>query len=284
MREPAPPRRRLRPDIGIDNIGILHRPARVVRELDAPDGVRFGLLQYLRVRFVTGRTAEQKAEGKFLRQLEPGIRDVIAVADIHDLLCRPKTSRFLEREDIGEYLAGMEEVRHRIDDGDAGTLRKLDAGLVTDRARHDDVIVPREDGSDIVHGFPGGNADGLLLQEYGMAAELGHPHLKGNARAERFFFKYQRDAPPGENRRIVEVAAFDPAGEHEDRRQLLRVPESERNEVLFHHSCSGCDRGMTGGGRCGRTNLTQHKREKPPGLTMASVCGGRNDHTTQRLD
>jgi len=49
---------------------------------------------------------------------------------------------------------------------------------VTDRARHDDVIVPREDGSDIVHGFPGGNADGLLLQEYGWPPSWATPTSK----------------------------------------------------------------------------------------------------------
>ena len=269
MREPAPPLRGLRPDVGVDDIGILHRPHGVMHELDASDRVRFRLFQYLRVRLVTRRAAEQKAERKLLGQLKPGIRDVIPVADIHDLLCRPKTSCFLEREYVGEYLAGMEEVRQRIDDGDACTLRKLDAGLVADCARHDDIIVPREDGSDIVHGFTGGNADGLLRQEYRMAAELGHPYLKGNARAERFLLKYQRDAFPRENQGIPEVTALDTAGEREDRRQLLRAPESERNEVLFHSSCSGCDRGKTGGGRCGQTDLTQHNRGRTPGRTDA---------------
>ena len=141
----------------------------------------------------------------------------------------------------------MEKVGHRIYDGNAGTLSELDAGLVAACTRHDDFIISRKDDSDVVHGFTGRNADGLLLQKNWMAAELGHAHLEGNARAEGFFLEYQRDAFPREKRGIPEVAVLDPPGEREDRRQFLCIPESERDEIFFHCSCSGSGRGNTGG-------------------------------------
>jgi hypothetical protein len=73
------------PCIGVEDVGCFHRLGRVMHDGNRSGCVGLGLLQNLRVRFVSRRTAENKVKGKLLRKFKPRVGDVVPVANVHQL-------------------------------------------------------------------------------------------------------------------------------------------------------------------------------------------------------
>src|SRR5205823_3091855 len=104
--------------------------------------------------------------------LEPGIGHVIAVADPGDALPLPAAEVLLDREQVGEDLAGMGEVGQSVDHWNRGVARQLfDLGVV-ESPDHDAVDVAGQHPCGIGDRLATADLDVLTGEEEGPPTEL----------------------------------------------------------------------------------------------------------------
>ena len=117
------------------------------------------------------------------RQPQPGVDDVVPVADIDYSRFLPLRQVFPDGEIIGHYLAGVVVVGEAIYDWNSRVLRQLeDVGMV-EQPRHYQVVVAAEKPRDVLDGFALANADVLRPEEERMPSHPAEAGLEGDSRA-----------------------------------------------------------------------------------------------------
>jgi hypothetical protein len=167
------------PDIGVEDIGVVGGGADIVGAVD-PAGTGTGEKGGLRLEGFGGGDAEFETEASSSE--EPGAGDVAtAIADEGDDAIADGAEFFLDREQIGEDLAGMFLIGEGIDGGDAGVVGEgLDIFL---REGSDDGAMDHapEDAGGVLDGFAPAELDFGGAEEERMAAEFVDTDLEGDA-------------------------------------------------------------------------------------------------------
>jgi hypothetical protein len=115
--------------------------------------------------------------------------DVVPVPHEGKPLSFQRTEMFLHRQKISDRLTRVFEVRERIDNRNACTLRKLDKTSVGKCADDDAGNPTLEVFGDVVDGFSLAETDIGLCQENRVTAELVDCNVERDVRAERLFFE-----------------------------------------------------------------------------------------------
>jgi len=149
VRDPGALLSRFGPDVRVHHIRIADGLCRFTNELHTIRRFRLRLLQDLRVRFVARRTTKRKVKRKFFGDFQPGVCNVVSIADEENLCGRAEATGLFQRQHIGKDLAGMQQVGHGIDDRHTRTFSELDAGLVATGPGDDEIVVARENDSPI---------------------------------------------------------------------------------------------------------------------------------------
>ncbi len=89
-----------RPHIGIDNIGPFDRSGRVMGYFDPGDPRRPGSGDRFLVGQVSFRAGADEMQGQPAGQVQPGMDDVVAVPDIHDLQVVEPLFMFLDGKQV----------------------------------------------------------------------------------------------------------------------------------------------------------------------------------------
>ena len=152
-------------------------------------GLGPGLIHDLGQRLIAGWTGYREVHAKARRGVDQRVRDVVAVTQKSELDAGDRAQLFLNREAVGQPLARMEPVGQAVNDGDRSLPRQSDNHVVRERPRHDSVDqslqVPRGVGDRLAHA----HVDVVGAKENGVPAELGHPRLECDARAQARFLE-----------------------------------------------------------------------------------------------
>src|SRR3989454_2908857 len=193
------------PNVGVHGARAGHSLDRVADNLNGRSGfARNGGCGFDDLRFGLEARRRRNAYGdtESRSRHEQRMADVVSVAHIGQLQAFETSEFFTKGEEVSQSLAGVKEVRERVDDRNRGVLGKLlDRGM-SERPRHDPVHPALE--------APGNVPDGLALAEArlrvvevnGRAAHARHADFKCGARPQRRLFKNHG-----------ELAAFEGPGE-----------------------------------------------------------------------
>ena len=142
----------------------------------------------------------------------------------------PSAEVLRNREQVGEHLAGVQQVGQPVDHRDVGVLGQLlDLG-VGERADHDPVHVAREHARGVGDRLAAAELDVARREEERVSAELPGAHLERDARARRRLHEDHRQRFPGE--RLLHVAPVRIVlGEIEEAVQLLGREVGDGEEV-----------------------------------------------------
>src|ERR1019366_7210495 len=135
--------------------------------------------------------------------------NVVAIADVGELHSARGAKLFLEREEIGERLAGMIEIRERIDDRNAGMCRQGLECFLRKHARHNPLHPARKTPRDIGNRFALAQMRVRVVEENGRATQARNADLKGDTRAQRRFFKNHGEKPASEGALVTVRMGFD---------------------------------------------------------------------------
>ena len=102
------------PDIGGDQIGAGHRLLRLFG--DAEPGELLVLLEQGAVGLVSFRAGHPELEPQQPGRFHPGVGDVIPIPDPSDDLPLPAAQRFLQGEQVGQHLTGVQQIGEPVDD------------------------------------------------------------------------------------------------------------------------------------------------------------------------
>src|SRR3712207_5599919 len=191
-------------------------------------------------------------------QAEDGIRD-IGVTGVQT--CALPIS---DGKEVGEGLAGVVGVGEAVYDGDLGGLGELLDLLVVEGPDHDGVYVAGEDAPGVRRGLPLADLYLLRQQVEGVAAELVHADLEGDAGAVRGLLEdhSQRPAaqgPEGDARPLEPLCL---GGFVEDEARLIRGELGQ---------CEAVAAGEGGWGRRGAFELGDHALSAISGSLWAHV-------------
>ncbi len=157
----------------------------------------------LPVRLVTLGTGDAQLEAEALGRLDEGVAHVVAVAHPDHGAPRDVAAVLHVGLDVGEHLTGMEAIGERVDDGNRGARRQLLEPTVLEGSHHDGVGHAGDDSRGVLHGLatpqvgvPGGEKDGV-------AAELGHAGLEGDARAGGRLLEHHGQHPSCKERLVI---------------------------------------------------------------------------------
>ena len=117
------------------------------------------------------------------------VADVVAVADVGEVQAVDGAEALFEGHEVGDGLAGVLEVRERVDDGHVGVRGHLGDGVVREGAEDDDVHPALEVAGDVGDGLALAEGSVGLVDEDGVAADGVHRGLEGEARAQRGLFE-----------------------------------------------------------------------------------------------
>ena len=118
---------------------------------------------------------------------------VVAVAHVGELQPAQVAEAFLQREEIGERLAGMKFVRERVDHGNVGVGGEIVERFLREDARHDALHPALEIFRDVANRLAFGQLRAGVIEKNGRAAEIGDARLEGHARAQRGLFEDQHE-------------------------------------------------------------------------------------------
>ena len=159
--------------------------------------------------------------------------DVVPVADVDELQAVEPAAAFADRHQVGEDLARVRGIGQRVHDRDRRVPSQFFDVVLRERADHERVDVPREDG--------GGVADRLTACELQFfagegkrgASELRDARGEGDPRPRRGLEEEQRDRAPGEALLLAAVAPglLELVREVENRLQLGPLPVGELREA-----------------------------------------------------
>ncbi len=144
------------------------------------------------------RGGDVQREVEALRGMDPGGQHIVGIAGPGDGAPADRPLVLLEGHDVGHDLARMREPRQAVDHRHGGIGRKLGQRIVVEDADHDGVDIARQ--------HPRGVGDGLAAAELhlgagehdGLAAELAHRHVEGDAGAGRGLLEHHGQHLAGE--------------------------------------------------------------------------------------
>jgi hypothetical protein len=146
----------------------------------------------------------RRGDGEIDAQARAGqherVRHVVAVAAEGQLQTGEVAEALLQREHIGQHLAGMVQVAQRVDDRHGRPARQFLDGVLREGAGHDGVHPAVQVAGDILDRLA--RADGSF-GENRIAAELLDGQLEGEAGAQGSFFEEQADVLAVERAGIV---------------------------------------------------------------------------------
>ena len=139
-----------------------------------------------------------------------------------------------DREEVGEDLAGVREVRQPIDHGDRGEAGQLlDFGVVVG-ADHDAVDVARQHAGGIGDRLPAADLDVLAGEEERPAAQLVGADLEGDAGAGGRLGEDHRQRLASQGGLPI-GAGFHPLGEVEELLDLFAAEIGDLEEIALRH-------------------------------------------------
>ncbi len=220
------------PDIGVDHRRAVHRLARIA------DDEHFRLAtcarDQLRLRIVAFRAGDGERETETVRGVDPRVRHVVAIPDPGDAASIPPAKVLPHREQIGEHLAGVQQIRQPVDHRHRGVTSELDDLVVRKGADHDPIHVARQ--------HAGGIRDRLTTPELNVArrekervpAELPRADLERHARPGGGFHE---DHPQRLTRERLPVVPPAPhaVGEIEQVIELVAGEVRDGEEVAKRH-------------------------------------------------
>ena len=198
---------------------------------------------------------------------QPGVAHVAgAVADERDGQAGELLLVLLDREQVGEQLAGVEVVGERVDDRDAGVLGHLLEVALRVGAPHDHRRLAAEHAGDVVHRLAHADAGEGAVDQHREAAELGDAGGERRLRAQRLLVEDHRDgARAGERLRVVR-RVLELGREREDLRLL------GRGQVVVGQEVPSCTAAPIASSRIARPGgeervgvvLGEHERRREP--------------------
>src|SRR5207253_4852932 len=134
---------------------------------------------------------ERKVEPR--RGLDERSGDVVAVADVSDLLRCQRPAHLLERDAVGQDRTGMRAVGERVDDRLLRGVREIREVSMSAQTRDYTVNVTVQHARRLANSLAHAELDILLAQRRRGAAEAGDPDLEGHARAVGWALEEHRD-------------------------------------------------------------------------------------------
>ena len=166
------------------------------------------------------RVAARRGDGDVGAELRAGeherVADVVAVADVGEVEAGRGAEVLFEGHEVGQRLAGMLEVRERVDDGDARVGGHLRDGVVRVGAQDDDVDPALDVAGDVGDGLALAEGRVGLIDEDGVAAHGVDAGLKAEAGAQAGFLKHEDHLLGVEGMAVLARVALDVVAELED--------------------------------------------------------------------
>jgi hypothetical protein len=146
--------------------------------------------------------------------------NVVAVADVSQLLPLEAAEFFVEREVVGQRLAGVIALAQCVDYRDRGPLGQLVERALRESAGHDGVDPAIEVARHVADGLALANPSVAVILENVAAAELLDGQLKRHSGAQRRLFEEQRDIAARQIMGVRPGPGFDVASE---RKQVVEL-------------------------------------------------------------
>ena len=167
-------------------------------DLDLPPPRRFHLRDQVPVGIVTFGACDPDGEPEEPGRLHPGVGHVVSVTDVGDDDAVEVYLPLVEREEVGEDLAGVEPVGQPVDHRHAGVAREAHGELVIERPDHDPVDVAGEDPRHVLDRLAGADPDLAIGDEHRFPAQLRHRDLERQPGAEAGFVEDERQGLLGQ--------------------------------------------------------------------------------------
>ena len=154
--------------------------------------VRARLRQNVGARFVSRWTRNRKVHSHFSCRVCQRKRYIVSVAHIHQVQTLQLSLRFLQRHQVGNRLARMQQIRQRIDNWNTRRKRQFFQQFLRKRPYDQHVHPARQIPPHILHAFslPQSNIPGSQIHR--VPSHLLESHLKRHPCAQRRLFKNQR--------------------------------------------------------------------------------------------
>ncbi len=150
--------------------------------------------------------------------------DVVAVADISELHSARGPELFFQREEVSKRLAGMVEVRQRVDDWNGRMRRQSVQGLLLKYTRDDPVYPARKTPRDIGDRFALAQPRVRMIEQNGRATHAHDAGFERDARAQGRLFKNHREEPARESVLVPIRVRLDARGQTKQLADLRGVP------------------------------------------------------------
>ena len=134
------------------------------------------------------------------------MRDVVAVADVHELDALELAAVLADRQRVGHALAGVMRVREAVDHRDLAVLGEVLHVLLRERTDHDAVDVAAHHVGRVFDGLAHAQLDVVGVQEHRLRAELLDADLEAHARARAGLHEDHGHGAAGEHG--VDLAAY----------------------------------------------------------------------------
>src|SRR5712692_11140872 len=149
---------------------------------------------------------------------------VVSFADISELHSARGPELFFQREEVSKRLAGMVEVRQRVDDGNAGMRRQGVQGLLLKYTRDDPVYPARKTPRDVGDRFALAQPGVRMIEQNGRATHAHDAGFKRDARAQGRLFKNHREEPARKGVLVPLWVRLDVRGQTKQLADLRGVP------------------------------------------------------------
>ena len=217
------------PDVGVQHVGSGRRRLRVAeqrRPSPGPGGDLLGPSHHLWDGLETRRRGHPDPHPSQSATQEQRVGNVVAIAQVGQGEAGQVALLLADGQQVGHALAGMLEVRQRVDDRDGGRLGQELQPLLPERPEHDDVDVARQHAPHVVDALPPSHLELVVREHHGIPSRFGHGQLEGHARSRGGLLEDQSRGPAPEA--LGEV----PGGGLGLGRQLEHLVELLRGDVL----------------------------------------------------
>ena len=184
-----------RPDVGIQDVGARRSRRRIGADLDRAPGLRGDLLgarDDLRDRLEPHRGRDTHRHRRLRAGEQQRVRNVVPFTDVREDAPGDAAEVLVDRQQVGERLARVLEVRQRVHHGDRRRVRERLEPLLLERAEHDRIDVAREHAARVLDRLPAAELQVAGRQRDRVPAELRDPHLERHAGPGRGLLEDQR--------------------------------------------------------------------------------------------
>ena len=182
-------------------MGTDRRALGIVRELDGATRLGSDLLgpvHHLGDRLEARRCRHADGHAGLRARQEQGMRDVVPVPEVRQDSPVEVAEMLADREEVGQRLAGVLEVREGVDHRDRRRGGEDLQALLLEGPEHDRVDVARQDTTGVLDRLTATQLELRRGQHDGVRAELFHPDLERDTRAGGGLLEDQRDRSAGQ--------------------------------------------------------------------------------------